>query len=117
MDQLTKYSLIIVLSSFISSLSQVMLKKSAEKKYPSKIKEYLNPLVITAYIIFAGCTLITMYGLRVVPLSMSPVLEATGYIFITVFGYIFFKEKLTRRQALGMALILGGIAVYSMGTV
>lgn len=115
MDKLTEYSLLIVLSSFISSLSQVMLKKSAEKEYPSKIKEYLNPLVITAYIIFAGCTLLTMYGLKVVPLSMSPVLEAMGYIFITLFGYIFFKERFTRRQAAGMLLVLAGIAVYSAG--
>ena len=46
------YALIVLLGVFISAISQVMLKKSAVKKYDSRIKEYLNPLVIFAYFIF-----------------------------------------------------------------
>lgn len=45
-------------------------------------KEYLNPLVIIAYILFFGTTFISMYALKVVPLSMAPILEASGYIFL-----------------------------------
>ncbi len=113
MSDLFIYSCVIVLAAFISSVSQIMLKKSAKKTYPSRIKEYLNPLVITAYAMFFGCTLISMYGLKVVPLSMAPALEATGYIFVAVLSYIFLKEKLTVRQIAGMALIAGGIVVSS----
>ena len=70
MTTLTKYALIMVLSTLISSFSQVLLKKAAGKKYRSKLHEYLNAPVIIAYGIFFLCTLITMYGLNVVPLSM-----------------------------------------------
>ena len=91
-----------------------MLKKSAEKQYESKLKEYLNPLVIIAYILFFGTTFISMYALKVVPLSMAPILEASGYIFVAVLSYIFLKEKLTKKQLIGMALILAGIVVYSL---
>ena len=108
------FSGIIVLSAFISSVSQIMLKKSAQKTYPSRLREYLNPLVIVAYGMFFGCTLISMYGLKVVPLSMAPALEATGYIFVAVLSYIFFKEKLTKRQLAGMALITAGILVSTL---
>ncbi|MBQ7991334.1 MAG: EamA family transporter [Oscillospiraceae bacterium] len=114
MTTLTKYALLLVMSSLISSLSQVLLKKSAGRRYDSKIKEYLNAPVIIAYGIFFLCTLISMYGLKVVPLSMSPLLDATGYIFVTALSFAFFKEVPGRRQLAGLVLILAGIAVYGI---
>ena len=107
------YSCILLIAVLISSVSQLLLKLSARKEYPSKIKEYLNPLVLSGYGLFFGCTLISMIALRVVPLSMSPVLESMGYIFVALLSFVFLKEKLSVRQIIGMALILIGIAVYS----
>ena len=40
------YAGILVLGVFISSISQILLKKSANKKHGSFIKEYMNPIVI-----------------------------------------------------------------------
>ena len=54
------YSGILLASVFISAVSQVMLKKSALKTYDSPIKEYLNPLVIFAYALFVGTTLLSV---------------------------------------------------------
>lgn len=109
------YSLILLLSVFISSISQVLLKKSALKKYDKKIKEYLNPLVIIAYIIFIGSTLLTVMAYKVIPLSFGPILEATSYIYITIFGLKFFKEKITKKKILTLSFIILGIIVYSLG--
>lgn len=114
MNELTVYSLIMIGATLISSFSQIMLKKSAKRMYESKIKEYMNPLVIIAYGLFFSCTLLSMYALKVVPLSMSPILEASGYIFVAVLSFIFFREKLTKKQLIGMALIIGGIVVYTL---
>lgn len=114
MSELAIYSAIMVSSSLIASVSQIMLKKSAQKQYASKLSEYLNPLVIIAYVLFFATTLISMYALKVVPLSMSPILEASGYIFVAVLSYIFLKEKMTKKQLIGMALIITGIVVYSL---
>lgn len=114
MSELAVYICIFVASVFISSVSQIMLKRSAQKTYESKLKEYLNPLVIIAYILFFGCTLITMYALKVVPLSMAPVLEASGYIFVAVLSRIFLKEKISRKKALGLGVIICGILVYAL---
>ena len=114
MSDLSLYSCILIGSTFLSSVSQVMLKKSAGKKYGSRIREYLNPLVIAAYVIFFACTFISMFSLRVVPLSISPVLEATGYIFIGILGYVFLRERLSKRQLVGMALIITGIIIASI---
>ncbi len=114
MSELAVYSVIMLVSVFISSVSQIMLKKSAQKKYSSKIKEYLNPFVIIAYILFFGCTLVSMYALKVVPLSMSPVIETAGYIFVALLSFLFLKEKLTKKQLTGMVLIIVGIVVFSL---
>ena len=114
MSELLIYSLILIFSALVSSVSQIMLKKSAEKHYPSKLAEYMNPFVIIAYILFFGCTFITMYALKVVPLSMAPILEATGYIFVAVMSFIFLKERLNKKQIIGMVLIITGIILFSL---
>ena len=44
------YVLLFLLSVFVSSCSQIALKKSANRKHESKIKEIMNPLVLGAYV-------------------------------------------------------------------
>ncbi len=114
MNELTVYIFIFLGSVFLSSVSQIMLKRSAQQTYGSRLKEYLNPLVIFAYILFFGCTLITMYALRVVPLSMAPVLEASGYIFVAVLSRIVLKEKISKKKILGLGVIICGILIYAL---
>lgn len=109
------FSLVFVVSVLISSISQVMLKTSANKSYSDRIKEYLNPTVIIAYGLFFLSTLITVFAYKVVPLSLGPVLESTGYIFVAVLGVVLLKEKMSRRKLFGMILILAGIALFSLG--
>lgn len=110
------YSLFLLISVFISSVSQVLLKKAALKDYGgSKIKEYLNPLVIGAYIIFFAATFVDIYAYKEVPLSMGPILEATGYIYVSLFGVKIFGEKINRGKLIALVLIICGIVVYSFG--
>ena len=110
-----RYAALLLLGVFISSISQVMLKKSAIKTYDSKIKEYLNPLVIVAYILFVGTTFLSIFAYRGIPLSMGPILEATSYIYVTIFGIEFFNEKMSRKKWIALVLIITGIALYSIG--
>ena len=84
------------------------------KTYASKWKEYMNPLVIIAYTIFVGTTLLSVYAYKGIPLSMGPVLEATSYIYVTFFGVTVFREKLNRKKLEALVLIVGGILVYSL---
>lgn len=108
------YSCVLLAGVFVSAISQVMLKKAALKKYDSVIKEYLNPLVIVAYIIFVGTTFLSIIAYKGIPLSMGPVLEATSYIYVTIFGVTIFKEKMNKKKLISLLLIVGGIVVYSM---
>jgi len=108
------YSLFLLVGVFISSISQVMLKKAALKTYSSKIKEYLNPLVIIAYVLFVGTTFLSILAYKGIPLSMGPVLEATSYIYVTIFGVKIFGEKINIGKILALVLIVGGIVVFAL---
>ena len=108
------YALILVAGTLISSVSQVMLKMAAMKEYSSPLREYLNPLVIGAYVLFILSTLMSIWAYRGLPLSMGPVLETSGYLFVTAFGVLLFQEELNRRKILALALIIGGIILSSL---
>lgn len=108
------YSLILLTGVFISAVSQVMLKKAAQRQYESFIQEYLNPLVIFSYILFIGCTFLSILAYRGIPLSMGPILEATSYLYITFFGVKIFGEKINSKKCIALLFIIGGILVYSL---
>lgn len=106
------YSAILIFSVFISAFSQVLLKKSALKSYDSFIREYLNLYVVPAYAIYFLAVFLDLIALRKVPVSFVPVAEASSYIFVLLFGRIFFRESFSKRKVLAMALILAGIIVF-----
>jgi len=114
MSNLVLYSGLILLGTFIASVSQVLLKKEALNPHDSKIQEYLNPRVIIAYILFFITTLIGPIAYKYVPLSYGPILEASAYIYVTLFGVFIFKEKMNKQRILGLIIIIIGIIVYSV---
>lgn len=114
-ESLILYSGILLLGTFLSAISQAILKKAAMKTYDSKIAEYLNLPVISAYGLFFLTTFMCIFAYRVVPLSFGPVLELTSYLYVTVLGVLLFKEKITLKKILALAFILIGVAVYATG--
>ena len=114
MNEKILFSLIFLFGVFISSVSQIILKKSAQKEYSNKIREYLNARVIFAYIIFFGATLCSIWAYTVIPLSLGPILESAGYVFVAVLSWLFIKEKITKKKMLGLSIIIIGIIIYSL---
>lgn len=108
------YALFLLFGVFVSAISQVILKKAALKTYDSKIKEYINPLVITAYVMFVGTTFLSIYAYKGLPISMGPVLEATSYVYVTVFGLLFFNERLNIKKIIALLFIIVGIVCCSV---
>ncbi|OUQ17500.1 EamA family transporter [Lachnoclostridium sp. An138] len=101
-------------SVLVASISQIMLKKSADRKYDRWIDEYLNFRVIFAYGLFFLSSLLTVYAYKFVPLSLGPVLEASGYVFVSVMGYFILKEKIGKRKFLGLVVIIAGIVIFNL---
>lgn len=112
---MNKYILLWLFSVIIAAFSQVLLKVAANREYENKLREYLNPLVITAYGIFFLSWALTTWALRHVAYAKnSPVIEATSYIWGPLFGVLLLKEKISKRRLLGMAIILVGILVFCL---
>lgn len=109
-----EYIGIFLLAVFISSCSQILLKMSAEKKYENKLREYLNVRVIVAYGLFFSATLATLYAYKVIPLSMGPILEASGYVWVSLLSLIILKEKISAKKAVGLVIIIAGIVVFAI---
>ena len=101
-------------SVLVATISQIMLKKSADRKYDRWIDEYLNFRVIFAYGLFFLSSLLTVYAYKFVPLSLGPVLEASGYVFVSVMGYFILKEKIGKRKFLGLVVIIAGIVIFNL---
>ncbi len=105
---------IMVFGVVIAALSQIILKKAAMKHYDSWIRQYLNVPVVLAYFIFFVSSFCSVVALKVLPLSLMPVWNASSYFFVTLFAYLFMKEKPNRRKLTGLAVLLAGIAVFSL---
>lgn len=112
--QQTLYMVILLAGIFVGAVSQVLLKKAALKTYASPLKEYLNPQVIFAYLLFFCTTLISVTAYKVVPLSLGAVLETTSYLYITFFSVVIFKEKLNRKKAAALVLIIAGSIICTL---
>ena len=108
------FMLIFLFGVFISSVSQIVLKKSADKEYSSRIREYFNPRVIIAYSVFFAATLCSIIAYKKIPLSFGPILESCGYIFVAVLSYLFIKEKISIKKIVGLLIIITGVIIYSL---
>lgn len=109
---MNKYWILLFGSVVIASFSQILLKKSAQKKYDSIFKEYLNIHVILGYGMMVISTILTILSYRGLDYKNGPIIESTGYILVMVLSLLFFNEKITKNKIIGNLLILIGILVF-----
>lgn len=107
------YVIVFLAGVLVSAISQIMLKVSAKEEHKSWLYEYLNVKVIVAYILFFGATLITVWCYKGVPLSLGAMLDACGYVFVTVLGRLILKENVSKRKIAGIVLVLIGVICAS----
>ena len=112
--KMNKYVVLLILAVLVSSISQIILKKSASKSYNSVLKEYLNVYVITGYILMVISTVLVVLGLKGVPYKNEPIIESLGYLFVMILSNRILGEKITKKKILGNGLILLGILIYYM---
>ena len=108
------YVLVLIFSVVLASFAQILLKKSASKTYSSRIREYLNLYVVCGYGLMFFSMFITIIAYSGLEFTNVPVIESLGYVVVMFLGYLIFKEKITKKKLLGMAVILCGIFVYYM---
>ncbi len=108
------FLLLMFAMTLLSSVSQVLLKQSADAEHGSFLNEYLNWRVITAYGIFFLVLLVNTYAYTKVDLKYGSIIDSFTYIFVLLFSRFIFHEKITRKKLAGNLLILAGIIIYTL---
>ena len=109
---MNKYWIVLFLAVAISSVSQILLKKGASKKYNSVIREYLNPWVILGYGMMVLSTLCVIYAYKGVEYKNGSIIESLGFLVVMILSRIFLGEKVTIRKLMGNIIILLGIILF-----
>lgn len=113
MEEINLFYILVIAGIFLSACSQLLLKKSADRKHRSFLRSMLNWRVITAYTIFFGSLFINITAMsKGVKLKDMPILESLGYVFVPLLSYMVLKEKITKRTLVSIVLILIGIYVF-----
>ena len=105
--------IIAIISVCIASCSQILLKKGAEREYGKKIKEYLNPYVITGYGLLCLSMILTIIAYKNLSYLTVSVVEAMGFIIVPLLSIYFFKERISVKKFVGIIFILSGVILYN----
>lgn len=113
MEKIIIWYVIVALGVFMSSCSQVILKKSAVKKHDSIIMSMLNCKVMSAYLIFFLAMFANVMAMsKGVDLKDLPIMESMGYVFVPILSKIVLHEDINKRMWLSIFVIMCGIAVF-----
>ena len=108
------YMLLMFVCTFFLSISQVLLKQSANRTYKHPVLEYLNWRVLVAYSIFFTVLLINTYAYTQVEMKYGPVIDAFTYVFVLLLSVGILKEKVSRGKMIGNIIIVLGIIIYTL---
>ncbi|MDO5111450.1 MAG: EamA family transporter [Clostridia bacterium] len=108
------HMLVMLFGVFISSFSQLLLKKAALHTYTKWYRQYLNVWVAGGYFIMFLSTLCSLVAYRVIPLSTGPIWTAAQQVFVASLSFFFLGEKPNKRKLCGLALILLGVLVFML---
>ncbi len=112
-----KSSILIALSAIlIASIAQLLLKSSAgTKKDQSLFNKIINVKVIVSYGLMFLSSFLNVLALRHLELKLVPVMEATGFIWVPLFSWLFLREKPTKNNIGGCIMIILGMCLFAGG--
>lgn len=106
-----------LLSIFLSSIAQVLLKKGANntKNFGANLllEIFKNKFIFIGLIFYALSALMWIRVLKEMKLSIAYPLVSLGYIFTLLFSFFFLKESIQWNQILGVGVIIVGVIILS----
>ena len=112
MNKFVICAIVLTFGVAIVGVSQILLKKAAQKEYRHWLYQYLNIRVIVGYGLMVASTLCTVYAYRTIPLSMAPAWDALGQIIVAFLSYWLLGEKISKRKRIGLGVIIVDILVF-----
>lgn len=108
--------IVLMFNVLLSCISQVILKLEANKPHATKMSEIVNKGVFLGYTIFLTITLVNVFMYRYVEFNLILVIESLAYVFVPLISYKVFKEKLNKKQLIGLMIIVAGVIMYAIAS-
>lgn len=107
------YYILVILSVFAAACAQMLLKHGAQQNYAVFWRQYLNPWVIGGYAIMVCSLVLNIFCMsRGVQVKEVSAIESLSYLFVPCLAFLIFKEKITRRKAIAIAVIICGVLLF-----
>lgn len=108
------FYVLMLASATITAFSQIILKKSADKKHKGIIFEYINPYVLFSYVCYFGVLVLNIFIYTKIDYRFGVVINSMASVLVMVFSKLMLKETITRRRIWGNVLIILGIVIFSL---
>lgn len=102
-------------AAFVGSFGSVFLKAGAGRLHRNLSTLLLNWRLGAGVLMFVASSLLFIAGIRRGELTILYPMVSLGYIFTLLWSRLFFGEPLTRNKLAGLAMILSGIVLLSLG--
>lgn len=119
----TKYvGLLLVLTSvLLVDVAQLFLKYGLNKLnldfstgiISAFLQAFSNVYVVIGIVLFATSSFGWLLALSKVPLSYAYPIVSFGYVFVSLFSWIFFNENFSLLRLVGLTIIVGGVFLLS----
>lgn len=107
------YYVLVILSVFAAACAQMLLKQGARQSYIGFWRQYLNLWVISGYAIMVCSLGLNIFCMsRGVQVKEVSIIESLGYLFVPCLAFLLFREKITWRKAVSIAIIIGGVVIF-----
>ena len=107
------YYILVILSVFAAAGAQMLLKQGARRNYAGFWRQYLNPWVISGYAIMLGSLVLNIFCIsKGVQVKEVSTLESFNYLFVPCIAFLLFREYITWRKAVSIAIIIIGVILF-----
>jgi multidrug transporter EmrE-like cation transporter len=104
--------LLVFLCTLIGAAAQILLKIGANQLASSNpLKMLLNPWLFSGYALYGMSTILLILALRKGQLSVLYPVIALTYVWVTILSIMIFRESMNVYKALGLSVVVAGVAV------
>ena len=98
---------VLAVAILLGVAAQLLLKAGSSAE--TFVAQLVAPASVGGLALFAVSSVLYMYAIRRIPLSVAVPLVSTSYILVALASYWLYHEPLQGTKLLGIALICGGV--------
>jgi drug/metabolite transporter (DMT)-like permease len=100
------------------AIAQILLKIGATRNCEKHIlKLFLNTWTIIGYALIFIVVVLNTYALTKLPLITGIIFNPFVYIIVALLSITILKEKMSRNQLIGSAIIILGVVIFTLGNI